>query len=322
MATQSEVDKIYGYVQSLRDEASGALDEIEQFASGWNIDEVLFGLTPTFSPADIPSINADDMPELEKPNMPANLALEPQVIERYKTHVWEDAHLDALQETLLGYIESGGVGIDADLQTAIFEADKDRQDQTLRDSLDMAGARTGAKGFRYPTSMTKAVQSEILQKYQFDMRERSREITRLIAELAQKNVQFAIEANIKVESLHSDFAIQYAGLFQNITAALVDKYRAEVSAFIAEYDAKTKMVLAQVDISKASAEVELGEQTLLLKKWDTEVRNATERTKALIEQQGSNTKIQLGAAESLATALIGIAGSVQTNAITTLAEST
>jgi hypothetical protein len=318
---QTIINSIDESLKDLQNEAEDALGKLEDFATTWSGHTwVDFGSTPLFSPAEIPGIDRAGIPELQRPTLPSSLALEPQVLERYNTHVWSSGVLDDLQAKLIEFVETGGTGISLDVQDAIFNADKERQDQVLRDAMDRAGARSGARGFRYPNSMTKAMQSEILQKWQFDMRERSREITRLIADLAQKNVQFAIAENIKVETLHSDFALRYAGLFQNITAALVDKYRAETSAYIAEYEAETRYVLSQVDVAKANSSIKLGEQQLLLRKWETEVTNATNRTKALISQAEQQTQLRLEATKQLAVSYVGLANTKQANAIAVLSE--
>jgi len=317
---QTLINSIDSSLQELQSEAEDALEKLEDFATG-SLTWVSFGSTPVFSPAEIPGVDQSDIPDLAKPTLPSNLALEPSVLERYNTHVWSAAALDIMQTKLMEFIQNGGTGIDLEVQDALFDADKERQDQVLRDAMDKAGARSSARGFRYPSSMTKAMQSEILQKWQFDMRERSREVVRLMAELAQKNVQFAIDEEIKIETLHSDFAIRYAGLFQNITSALVDKFRAETSAYIAEYEAATRYVLARVDVAKANGQLKLGEQELLLKKWETEVVNSTNRTKAAIAQAEQQTQIRLEAAKQLAVSYVGLANSKQANAIAVLTDS-
>lgn len=315
---QTIIDLIAESVEELQAEAERALTKLETYVSGYGSTWVSFGDTPVFSPGQIPGVDKEELGELRRPVLPSNLALEAQTLERYNTHVWSESTLDALQQKLLEFIDNGGTGISLDVQDALFNADNERQAQVLKDAMDHAGARTGARGFRYPNSMTKAVQSEVLQKWQFDMRERSRDITRLVAELAQKNVEFAISENIKVEALHSDFAIRYAGLFQNITAALVDKFRAETSAYIAEYEAKTRYVLSQVDIAKANSDIKLGEQQLLLRKWETEVAHATNRTQALIAQAVEKNKLRIEAAKQLAASYVGLANVNQTNAVALL----
>jgi hypothetical protein len=318
---QTIINSITESIEELQAEAEAALGKLEDYASGYGSTWVSFGDAPVFSPGDIPGIDREEIPDLRRPVLPSNLALEAQTLERYNTHVWSASALDSLQQKLMEFIENGGTGISLDVQDALFNADNERQAQVLRDAMDHAGARTGARGFRYPNSMTKAMQSEILQKWQFDMRERSREITRLVAELAQKNVEFAISENIKVEALHSDFAIRFAGLFQNITAALVDKFRAETSAYIAEYEAQTRYILSQVDIAKANSDIKTGEQQLLLRKWETEVANATNRTQALISQAAQKNQLRVEAAKQLAVSYVGLANAKQANAIAVMTES-
>jgi hypothetical protein len=310
------IETITREINSMKSEAEDALERLEDVADFQAT--ISFPSRGTVELSRQSKISADDMPVLEKPTLPSSLLLEYEAFDRYNTHVWNAATLDTIQAKLLEYIDSGGTGISEDVQQAMFDADRERKLQALRDGLDLAGARSGARGLRYPNSMTKAQQSELLQKYQFDLENQSREITRLVADLAQKNIQFAISQNVDVEKFHADFAIRFADLYKGLITALLDRFRAEVTLYVAQYEAELKVLLANIEVAKLNATLDQEYQTMILSKWQMDLNESTERTKALIQQEEQKTVIKKEVAAALAQAYIGMANTMQANGIVSL----
>lgn len=311
---QTILEDSKSYADSLKSEIVDAMNRLESMASGrqtW-ID---FGTLTTFEPSKPVPLSADTLPSLEKAVLGVEFNDDPATIEKYKEHVFKGLHLDQLQEVLCGWIESGGVGISDSVQDALFNNMRERDLQALQDAIDAVKSTDAKRGFKYATHRRKT--SEVILNYQQTKENRNREITALLADLAQKNVQYAITQDVAIEKLHADFALGLSQLFVNINNRVLDKFRVEQEARVAEFEAKMKVILAGYQLGETNNRLDLGYQELLANKWHTEVSVLTERTKALIQQAERETMVRLEAARSLAAGLSNqlSASLLQTNGI-------
>lgn len=315
MAIDAQVltDSIYTKQLDLQGRVQTAMDRMSSIASLPFMSWFDFASTPAFEPQRAGTITLANLPSLQKAIL--NVDLNAGSIDRYKSHIWTGGDLDALQVKLMQYINTGGVGIEQATQDAIFGQGRERDLQTLRDGMDMSGARTGAKGFRYPTSMTKALMKEALVTWQNAKTDLNREIVKIMADLAQKNVQFAIQHDISIEQLHSDFALKYAALYLDNTRHIIEKFKAEQDSYIAEFDGKLRGIMANLEVQKVNGNLELAFQGALQKKWELEANISVEKGKAQIQQseQANTSKIEAG--KSMVVATTGMMQSMASNAV-------
>jgi hypothetical protein len=233
-------------------------------------------------------------------------------------------------------IENGGTGISKEVQDAIFNEMYERDNQTTLDSLTKADRATARLGFPLMSDMTMTARDTVLARQEDLQNQRSRQITVLIAERAQQNVQFsenaliqlagldqqtffqtmnsfvqigdqtrqrlfqAIAAGNDMEQTKVDYALGYARVFSDLTNALLDKYRYEQAARIAEFDGQMKAILTQADIAKTNGLLQQADNELLTKQWQVDMQATTDRTISLMRQSEDATKIRLSAAQSLA----------------------
>lgn len=296
------LDDTIAAIHNMQSEALAAYDKLESIAALPFLSWFDFSALPDFVPeaADKIEIGTASIPILDHVNVPALDSITPDSFERYRAHIWEGTNLDSMQTTLMQWVESGGVGISSETQNAIFQQGRERDLQTLRDEMDLAGARTGARGFRYANSMTRTLQNQAMERYSYKQSDLSREILRTIADLAQKNVQFAVQQDVAIEGLHADFAIKFADMFRNINRDILDRFRIEQETRIAEFEGELKTFGLDIEVRLKNASLSLEHQQQLLQTWVQQVNILTERGKAQIEQSRQASATKLAAASKIA----------------------
>jgi hypothetical protein len=196
------------------------------------------------------------------------------------------------------------VGISDAVQDALFNNQRERDLQALNDGLQAVAATDAKRGFAYPTHRRRT--TEVIVNYQQTRENRSREITAMMADLAQKNALAAIQANISIEQLHSGFSLGFAQVWKEIKSFIIEKFRIESEIRIAEFDALVKAILAGYNVAEVNGRLDISYQELLAKKWEVEMREASTRTSALIQEAVEQTKIRLSAAGGYVQGLSGM----------------
>lgn len=169
----------------------------------------------------------------------------------FNTRQLVDQKFDALEAEVIRVLNNGGYIINPNLQTALWEKDKERRDQTLQDSLALVDSVQGGKGFEYPTHFLTGARNEIIQKHQFDETNRSREILISMEEAIRKGWEFCINQGIEIEKIHVGFIQAYAAMFKQNVEAIVTAYRAEVDAYIAKMNAELRKLLGAIEANNA-----------------------------------------------------------------------
>lgn len=208
--------------------------------NGYNFDEFEF--------------TAPSVPDI--PDFTYTAVYEDKSTEKHTGHVWSATELARIQTALFAALDNGGIGISQALQDSIFNSDSERKLQTLNDSLNLVNAGMGARGFRLPNSMLTGARNEIIQKYQFDLDNQSREITKLMEEHARTNWQFCIERGISSEQYYMDFTKAYNNLFVDAIRASLEKYKADIEVAVASYKAKVEGIISRLQAEKARADVQ------------------------------------------------------------------
>lgn len=307
------------FVDDMFSQAEDAANELKAFASG-AIDWFSFAARTDYTPgrADLDGISK--APEMVSVTLPASLdsylKMNP---DRFKTHVWESNFFDNLASTITSFINSGGTGISATVQSAIFEQGYARRRRMLDDDLRAVYAGAGSRGLLLPRSMEMAARNDLIDKFDMDFNDVNLKTIQIIAERAQQNVQWAMEHGIKIEDIHQSFAINYARLYFDITNNILKAFEVEVQQRIAEYDGKLKGRAQEIEVARISAGLDEAAIEREMKKWDIDLRESTERGKSYIAQTLDQTKIRLEAIRSLTeyfrTTVAGATGMV--NAIET-----
>jgi len=283
------------YADDMKGDLSSALDRLSSVATyqTW----VGFAPRTNFDLTPVDSIPAGKLPALERAVFSGDLSDPAPHIETYKTHVFVAPFLDQMQTMLMEWVETGGVGISDAVQDALFNSMRERDLQVMNDALDAARSTDAKRGFRYATHRRRT--SEVIINYQQTYENRNREITALLADLAQKNVHQAIASNVNIEQLHANFALGLSQIFFQLRNHLIERFRIEQEARIAEFEAKLKVILAGYNLDETNAKLDIAYQEQLMKKWEIDMVQSTERTKALIQQAEQSTQVKLEAIKGL-----------------------
>jgi hypothetical protein len=282
------------YTNALKSRLDEALDELNAFVSDRQL-WVSFGATYPFELEKGQRILADQLPVLEQTVFGPEFGDPTPELEKYRAHLFLAPLLDSIQTTLMGWIISGGVGISDAVQTALWENNRARRLQSLSDQLDAIHSRDAKRGFAQFTG--RRAEDAILIQYAMDDDNLNWQITAKMAELAQQNVQFAINSNIAIESLQSGFSQGLAQVFMQLKKLIVDKLQLEINARISEFKAKMETIMSGYDLDKTNAGIDVSYNDLRMKSWEVGIREATDRSKSYIAQAANQTATKLEAAK-------------------------
>lgn len=304
------------YAEEVRDTALAAVEELktvalQNFDVFWNNNQG--PIQSGISLADDILINWTQPVIPELPEFESTAELRDLSIEEHNTYVWDTEGEEHIKETILNTLSNYGIGISQSFQDAMFQADRDRKLLALSDALYATAARYGAKGFRYPNSVVQNAQNEIILKYQYDLENQSREITKLIEEHARTNIQFAVQQGIAFENFHADFANKYDQLFIELEKAAVDIYVKEIEAEIARYKASILNTTTRLELAKLEADYLGTIGNIAINKYKTDVEQETARTSLTLNEYLGNFGHKLQALQGYATTaskLAGVASSI------------
>lgn len=216
---------------------------------------------PDIDYPELPSANdigLPDKPSLNFPDFNANKPVESfderdvKRIEDYYSFstptgsLWNSTNLGYIQNKLRSDVLTGGTGIEASVQDAIYNKAAERDLLAVNDALRLAAQQIGKKGFPIAPGRLAAQQNEILDKYLMTKAETSRSVMTNTAELAQKNIQFAINGLTQLEQLQVQFAISFADRMLNVAKFSVDAAIALINISIAKFNARIEAYKAEV----------------------------------------------------------------------------
>lgn len=215
--------------------------------------------------------------------------------------------LDALKATLLSRL-SGGTGLPAAVEQAIWDRARDRETRIAQSNEDDINRQAEALGFNLPSGVLAAQLLEARQNYYDKLSELSRDIAIKQAELEQENLKQTIAAGMQLEGQLIDYAYKLEALsFENaktyadnaiqVYNSSVDGFKALLAGY-AQYAANYKVLidaeLTKIEVYKAQL---AGEQT------KADINNTlVQQYKATIDAGMSQVEIyraQVGAAQTL-----------------------
>jgi hypothetical protein len=306
-----------------------SISNLQNFVDG-RTTYVTYNPPTAFAPSAPAPIPLDQLPVLTPAILDADFGNPLSEMDAYKGHVYIAPILDQMEATLTGWINSktlagvdaagnlltsGGVGIDSTTQNAIYQNGRQRDLLALSDALDAIASRDAKRGFAYPTS--RRASDAAIVEFQQNYENRSWQITALMSDLAQKNIQLAIQSNMSIEGLHASFAQGFGSLFLNLKKLIVDTFKVEVDERVEVFKAQLSAVIAGYQLSEINGKLSISFQELLLKQWEILTETSTDRVKSLIAQAEEGNRIQLEAAKALVSSLESIiqAALFQTNGI-------
>lgn len=189
-------------------------------------------------------------------------------------HVWSTNEMDYLWSKIRSAFESGGIGLTSELQSAIFQSDRERKLLALNDSLQAINAGFGAKGFTVPSNILTGPRNEVILKYQFDMENQSREIAKTMDEHARLNWQFCVDKGIDAEKFHADFTSRYDQLYLELIKSSMDKYRESIDIEMLKFKGKLDTIDTNFQAYKLESDVGLAALNSEIEKKKLEIQAA------------------------------------------------
>ena len=201
--------------------------------------------------------------------LPVATLVEPTVIAYTPGALYTSALLTALKTTLENRITTGGTGLAADVEEAIWNRAREREQRTLADAL-LDLERMETLGYAFPPGVYLDARLKLTNEFGKTYAGLSRDIAIKQAELELSNVQEALKEAVRLEGQLLDYtsrmeqrifeATKYAtdaGIA--IYNAKVDAYKALLDAFktkVAIYEAQIRGELAKVEVYKAQVDAE------------------------------------------------------------------
>ncbi|MCL5024835.1 MAG: hypothetical protein M1497_16000, partial [Nitrospirae bacterium] len=196
---------------------------------------------PVIQNLDIPTLPSDTIPAFTG-TVPENRLIPPVNTFSFTEEQYLSDLLDSIKAKNLAVIEAGGAGLGEEIETAMIDRMKERDEKLLRDTVDRFTAEYSAKAFDLPTGKGIAGVRKILSDYEDKKQDQSREITIEQAKLALDNYKFAVSSGIQVETVliaHHDAVAKRA---LNSAKAAVDAAVAIFNSETADYNSKLDAV--------------------------------------------------------------------------------
>jgi hypothetical protein len=176
--------------------------------------------------------------------------------------------LQRIEDQLATYL-TGGTGLAADVEDAIYERAKDRDLAEARRTSRAAYANAAARGFTIPDGAVFSQDARARQAASDNLARSANEIAIKQAEMEQENLRFAVTTSASLRQAALSASLSYHGNLislngqaleyaRNVVANVVEVYNLTVRAFgvkldayraeAAVYDTRLKAALASLDV--------------------------------------------------------------------------
>ena len=186
----------------------------------------------------MPTFSADE---------PTLTLVEPSIREYTPGAQYTSALLTALQASLLERITTGGTGLSADAEQAIWDRGREREARAYADAVKELD-KMERLGFALPPGVFFAKRTEMLREKEANDRGHSREVMIKAAELELDNVKHALTTATTVESQ----LINYAN---SVEQRLFDATKYATEAGIAIFNAKVQQYQALVEVYRTKVQI-------------------------------------------------------------------
>jgi hypothetical protein len=142
--------------------------------------------------------------------IPAYTLSVPDVEFSYVEPIYSSALKDALGTKLLSDVENGGTGLSEEVEDAIWERTRERDNKDYNDAKDKLDSAWSGKNFSLPDGVLTELRQDLITDDRNQRIERSRDILIKQAELAQANTHFAITSSLSLEQLELNHSHEVA----------------------------------------------------------------------------------------------------------------
>lgn len=274
-----------------------------------------YGGPPDLDQITIPAYTAPVLPVFND-SAPTFATLPPQPFIQWQEPVYLSGIKDATHDVIVEML-AGGTGIPADVENAIWERGRQREDRAALGVKDAAITQWTARGFDHPQGQLNKQIIAIDDDNARKINELSRDVMVKQADMEQSNRRFAVEKGLDYERIFT--AIFLAVVERNFQIAKfaveteIQVYNLQVTAFnverqvfeakIAKYRVDLEAALAYLKMFEALVEVEKAKAQMNLAKvqaYEAKVKAfaaQVEAYKAVIQAAGVKADLQKNLAE-------------------------
>lgn len=230
---------------------------------------------------DLPGYELGELLEIVIPDVPVvefpTLDLAEPIYEIDSPDLWEittgdinvrETPFDTIRAKLLSNVLTGGTGLSATVEDAIWARELEKNEQQLEDSMDKIRSTWAKMGFTLPDGLLANSLSELQRDYASKQIDRAREIAIEQAKLEQTNIFKSIEFGIslwgtliellikhedllvRVQESTAKFANEYIRLQMETYASLVEAFKATAQV----HETLVRASLAKVEVFKTQIE--------------------------------------------------------------------
>lgn len=270
---------------------------------------------PEITIPEVPELQAVSIPEIPYPSMPSFSAtapsvdlVAPSVVIDTSNTAYASTLKDAIAAKLLADVQSGDVGVSADVETAIFNREVERAQQAHQDAIDEMMAVWSKRGLELPDGALAAQVTAMEADYRNKRLDVARDVAIKSFELAQQNTQWSVQAGVGWETQLMNYYNTVAERTFQASKALMDANIAVYNAQVARYNAlleayKTEAAVYETRIRSEVAKLEAYKVQLEAAKTISEVnRNNVEIYRARLAGLSTlveNYRAQIEAAKSI-----------------------
>lgn len=249
----------------------------------------------TFSGMSLPTFD-ETAPELT--------AVAPTVIGYTPGAAYTSALLTAVKTSLETRITTGGTGLNADVENAIWDRGREREARSQREALAKLDQMEGL-GYMLPPGIYVDARLQLIREGTYNDRGTSREVMIKSAELELDNVKHALTTSVALEGQLIDYAnATEQRLFESTryaTEAGITIYNAKVQAFTAYVEAyRAKASVYEARIRGEMAKVEAYRAQVAAEEAKAQIN------RALVDQYKVQAEIALSSIEIYKAELAGI----------------
>lgn len=153
----------------------------------------------------VPSPPAMTIADFGDPIPTYNLSV-PDIQFSYVEPEYASALKNALTDKLLSDVQNGGTGLSAEVEDAIWERTRERDNKDFEDASTRVDGKWSGRGFSLPDGVLTELQRDLIADDRNQRIERSRDILIKQGELAQVNTHFALTSSMNLEQLELNHA--------------------------------------------------------------------------------------------------------------------
>ena len=245
--------------------------------------------------------------------IPAYTLSVPELVFSYVEPTYSSALKDALGVKLLGDVENGGSGLDADVEDAIWERTRERDEKDYVEAAAKLDSKWSGRGFSLPDGVLTELNQDLIVDDRNQRVERSRDILIKQAELAQANTHFAITSSLSLEQLELNHANEVNNRALEAAKATIEFGIAFQNLKIADYNIQLERAKLQAVEQGARLEGEkLRLEAYRMELLEAEAKSALDKDKLAeynLDLERYNSFLKLYTAEQGAVSLaLGIEG--------------